>query len=37
MTMECGGHVFITYHDLLLYSHLHFMVHALAPKLSQLP
>lgn len=36
MTLESGGHVFITYHALLLYSHLHFMVSALAPKLSQL-
>ena len=36
MIMEGGGHVFITYHALLLYSHLHFMVSALAPKLSRL-
>lgn len=34
-TMEWGGHVFITYHVLLLYSYLHFMVSAPAPKLSQ--
>lgn len=36
MTAEGEGHVFITYHALLLYSHLHFMIGALAPRLSQL-